>query len=280
MSIEFGRIKVETANILGVEVATVNLATAVNIVQSLADQSEGAFVGFSNAFNSVMAYFNDEYRDIANRAAMILPDGMPITWVANWLGYKQCSRVAGPDLMEEMLRCGPANGLAHFFYGAGEGVPEHLAKKYAARYPGLKIAGAYSPPFRPLTQEEDAAIVERINSSGADILWVGLGSPKMEQFIISHIERLSCVQISIGAGLDFLSGTKPRAPRFLQNAGLEWAFRLGSEPGRLWRRHLSTNPIFAALAASQLTIGLERTLALRDRIGWLGDKIFKDIRTS
>jgi len=270
----------DTVNILGLNVAAVDFQGAAGHLEELAATDKGVFVSFSNAFNSVMAYFLDEYRNTSNRAALILPDGMPVAWAAKLFGYRGCSRVAGPDLMEEMLRRGPTNGLSHFFYGAGEGVAEMLAEKYTARYPGLKVTGAYSPPFRPLTEEEDAEIVEWINSSGTDILWVGLGSPKMERFMISHLERLHCVQISIGAGLDFLSGNKRRAPKFLQKVGLEWAFRLASEPKRMWRRHVTTNPLFVALVGFQLAFGLEKTFAIRGKIDWLGDRIFKDFKAT
>ncbi len=264
----------ETVNILGLDVAVLDFATSVEIVEALAGRGEGGFISFSNAHTSVMAYFLDEYRDLSSRADMVLADGMSVAWTARLFGYRNCSRISGPNLMEEILARSPSSGLSHFFYGAGEGVPEKLKEKYSSRYPGLVVAGACSPPFRPLTDDEDAEITERINSSGADILWVGLGSPAKERFIVSHLKRLRCVQVSVGAGLDFLSGNKPRAPKIIQNAGLEWAFRLSTEPRRLWRRYASTNPVFTALVACQLTLGLERTMELRGELDWLKEKLF------
>ncbi|MCP4674743.1 MAG: WecB/TagA/CpsF family glycosyltransferase [Deltaproteobacteria bacterium] len=270
----------ETVNILGLDVAVLDFVTSIEIIETMACRDEGGFISFSNAHTSMMAYFLDEYRDLSKRADIVLADGMPVVWTARFLGYRNCSRVSGPNLMEEVLARSPGSGLSHFFYGAGEGVPEKLKEKYTSRYPGLVVAGAYSPPFGPLTDAEDAEITERINSSGADILWVGLGSPAKERFIVSHLERLRCVQVSVGAGLDFLSGNKPRAPELIQNAGLEWAFRLSTEPRRLWKRYASTNPVFTALVACQLTLGLERTMALRGKLDWLGEKLFGDIVAS
>jgi N-acetylglucosaminyldiphosphoundecaprenol N-acetyl-beta-D-mannosaminyltransferase len=164
--------------------------------------------------------------------------------------------VYGPDLLLEACRFGLSLGWRHFFYGGEAGVAAALAAKLAGQYPGLRIAGIYSPPFRPLTEVEDQEVLRLINDSGADIVWVGLGSPKQEYWMAEHLGKLHApVMIGVGAAFDFLSGQKPQAPRWIQRSGLEWLFRLATEPRRLWPRYRQY-PKFVLLALGQL-LGLE-----------------------
>jgi len=175
-----------------------------------------------------------ELRRIYNASGMTTPDGMPLVWLSRLHGYHHVDRVYGPDLMLALCERSVKRGYRHFFYGGAEGVPEHLAARLQSRFPGLIVAGTYSPPFRPLRPEEDEQIVQLINETSPDIVWVGLGSPKQERWMAEHIDRLTApVLIGVGAAFDFHTGRKPQAPRWMQRSGLEWLFRLLTEPRRL-----------------------------------------------
>ncbi len=189
---------------------------------------------------------------------MTTPDGMPLVWLSRLHGRRHVSRVYGPDLLIAVCQESIRAGYRHFFYGGAEGVPEALAAALLRRFPGLVVAGTYSPPFRPLTPEEDEQIVAMIDRARPDIVWVGLGAPKQEYWMAEHVGRLEApVMVGVGAAFDFHSGRKKQAPRWMQRSGLEWLFRLLTEPRRLWRRYLINNPLFLWLVALQL-LGLRR----------------------
>jgi N-acetylglucosaminyldiphosphoundecaprenol N-acetyl-beta-D-mannosaminyltransferase len=162
-----------------------------------------------------------------------------------WHGQRHVERVYGPDLLLACCAQSVARGDRHFFYGGAEGVAERLIGRLQSRYPGLNVAGSYSPPFGPMTAAEDADIVRRINEAAPDIVWVGLSTPKQERWMAEHAGRVHApVLVGVGAAFDFHAGVKRQAPRWMQRAGLEWLFRLGTEPRRLWRRYLVNNPVF------------------------------------
>jgi len=195
---------------------------------------------------------DDAFRRVVNAAALVTPDGMPIVWGLQLLGVKGASRIYGPDLTLSVLEAAAMEGLGIGFYG---GSPETLARlkiRVLERFPSLKIAYAASPPYRPLTPAEDAEVVDRMNASVMRVLFVGLGCPKQEHWMAEHFGRIKAVMIGVGAAFDFLSGDKPQAPRWMMSAGMEWVFRLASEPGRLWSRYLRHNPRFIVLFALQL----------------------------
>jgi N-acetylglucosaminyldiphosphoundecaprenol N-acetyl-beta-D-mannosaminyltransferase len=197
-------------------------------------------------------YDHPELRLIYNASGLSTPDGMAIVWWLRWRGHRKVSRVYGPDLM--LAACGRyiEKGYKHYFYGGASGVAERLAGRLQGKFPRLQIAGLYLPPFRPLSPEEDRAVCEAITRSGADIVWVGIGSPRQEQWMSDHAGRVGApVLIGVGAAFDFLSGNKQQAPIWVQRSGLEWVFRLLSEPGRLWRRYLLGYPRFVALVFLQ-----------------------------
>jgi N-acetylglucosaminyldiphosphoundecaprenol N-acetyl-beta-D-mannosaminyltransferase len=176
---------------------------------------------------------------------MVTPDGVPLVWASHWLGHREVSRVYGPDLLMAACERSLQSGWSHYFYGGADGVPEKLGSNLRVRFPGIKIAGMESPPFRKLSPEEDQAAVERINASGADILWVGLGAPKQEYWMAEHLGKIKApVMIGVGAAFDFHAGVKKQAPLWMRRNGLEWVFRLASEPRRLWKRYLVNNPRF------------------------------------
>jgi N-acetylglucosaminyldiphosphoundecaprenol N-acetyl-beta-D-mannosaminyltransferase len=176
-----------------------------------------------------------------------------VVWLAWRRGYRQVDRVYAPDLMLAAFEHSVARGWRHFFYGGNSGIAELLAQKMGERFPGLRIAGTYCPPFRPLTPAEDAQVIERINSSRADIVWVGIGAPKQDRWMAGHLGKIDApVMIGVGAGFDFLAGVKPWAPRWIQRSGLEWLFRMCCEPRRLAPRYLVNNPVFIGLLLRDL----------------------------
>jgi N-acetylglucosaminyldiphosphoundecaprenol N-acetyl-beta-D-mannosaminyltransferase len=172
-------------------------------------------------------------------------------------------RVYGPDLMLAVLALAAEREWSSFFYGGGPDVPELLAKRLTARFPGLRVAGTWSPPFRPLTPEEDQAVVERINRSRADLVWVGLSTPKQERWMAAHVGRVHAkALLGVGAAFDIHAGLLPQAPPWMQRSGLEWLYRLGREPTRLWRRYLGNNPRFVVEILRRPPV-IERRIDLR-----------------
>lgn len=196
----------------------------------------------TNVYSLVTAQENSLYREVLLHADLSVPDGMPPVWLLRASGYDIKQRVYGPDLM--LLLCAEAaeKGWRCFLYGGREGVPELLRDVLTKKFPGLKIVGIYSPPFRPLDKGEDDKICEMINATKPDIIWVGLGAPKQDIWMYEHRDKLDVsVMHGVGAAFDFFTGRVRQAPRWMMNAGLEWLFRLLQEPRRLWRRYTVTN---------------------------------------
>lgn len=194
----------------------------------------------------------DVFRKTMNSADLITSDGMPLVWGLRLLGVSDAQRVYGPDLTPLLLSACENHQVSVGFYGASQEVINSLKKVISYRWPRLDVPYWYSPPFRPLTDEEDAQITKEINASGARILFVGLSSPKQEYWMKAHRGRISSVMLGVGAAFDFLGGTKPQAPRWMMAAGLEWLFRLMTEPRRLWKRYLKHNPRFVCYFMLQL----------------------------
>jgi N-acetylglucosaminyldiphosphoundecaprenol N-acetyl-beta-D-mannosaminyltransferase len=198
--------------------------------------------------HSVMtSAFDPALRSVLNAADIATPDGMPLAWALRSFGVKAQPRVYGPDLM--LALCDQATRLGHriFLYGGRDAVLEALCQKLRERSPGIVIAGAYAPPFRPLTPEEDRAVVRQIRDSGAHIVFVGIGAPKQERWMLDHREALpGVIMLGVGAAFDFHAGRIRQAPRWMQRSGLEWFFRLLMEPRRLWKRYM-LNPLFLAM---------------------------------
>lgn len=204
-----------------------------------------AYVVVCPVFNVMTTLENSAYRKIVNQADMVTPDGMPLVFILRWLGHTSVDRTYGPDLMLAFCEQSQQTGYKSFFYGGAEGIPDKLTEELLRRFPHMPVPDGYSPPFRALSEEEEEAIIEMINSSGADIVWVGLGSPKQDIWMANMLGRLEVpVLVGVGAAFDFISGVKPQAPRWMQRSALEWLFRLSSEPRRLWRRYLIYNSLF------------------------------------
>jgi N-acetylglucosaminyldiphosphoundecaprenol N-acetyl-beta-D-mannosaminyltransferase len=243
--------------VLGVSLSAVSIPIALWRLEGWLADGEPRYVCLAPA-HAIMDYRRaPELLRIANEAGMVTPDGMAIVWILRLMGHRNVERVYGPDLMLAACERSLETGWKHFFYGGGPDVAQDLRRRLEERFPSLAIAGTYTPPFRPLTPDEDRAVIEQIRASGADIVWVGISTPKQERWMAEHVGKVGApVLIGVGAAFDFLSGHKPQAPRWMQRSGLEWLFRLGTEPRRLWRRY-AEYPLFAALVAAQL-LGLRR----------------------
>lgn len=233
--------------LLGVRVHAVQIPDAVAQMQSWIEEKQGCHYVAVTGMHGVMEAQHDEgFKRILNTADLVVSDGMPLVWAGRRYGFPMRRRVYGPELMQTFCQQTAATGYRHYFYGGAEGVPEHLAEIMSRRYPGIQVAGCYSPPFRPLTADEDREIVDRINQSGADILWVGLSTPKQEKWMYEHRDKLRVpVLMGVGAAFDLNSGRLRQAPAWMREHGMEWFFRLVMEPRRLWRRYLVYGSKFA-----------------------------------
>jgi N-acetylglucosaminyldiphosphoundecaprenol N-acetyl-beta-D-mannosaminyltransferase len=226
----------------------------VRTIEAWVSRRDAQYVCVTNVHGLMECQDDGAMRDIHRRAGLVVPDGMPLVWFARLRGRRGVERVYGPDLMLAVCAASVSKGYRHFLYGgASRRVLDLLTDNLRCRFPGIRIAGAYSPPFRALTAEEDRTLVAQINAARADIVWVGVGCPKNERWMASHVGRVEApVLLGVGAAFDFIAGVKRQAPAWMRRAGLEWLFRLLAEPGRLWKRYVRNNPRFAVLAAMQL----------------------------
>ena len=231
-------------NILGVNICALDMNKTVAYLRKYVKELSGSYICISNVHTTVMSYESEEYCTIQNQAVLALPDGKPLSAVCKWRGFSETQRVTGPDLMEEIFAISREEGYRHYFYGSTEETIKTLRKQLGARYPGIQIAGSYSPPFRPLTEEEDVKITAHINEAQADFVWIGLGAPKQEKWMYAHRDRVQGLMIGVGAGFDYFAGNIRRAPLWMQKCALEWLYRLLQDPRRLFKRYLVTNTKF------------------------------------
>ncbi|MDQ6650301.1 MAG: WecB/TagA/CpsF family glycosyltransferase, partial [Actinomycetota bacterium] len=233
-------------DVLGVHVSAIDEPAAVDEVTRWIEQRERSYVCVTGVHGVMESQGDDALRAIHNDSGLTTPDGMPLVWSAHRAGAAHVRRVYGPDLMLALLARAADRGWTSYFYGGAEGVADLLAERMSARFPGLRVVGTFSPPFRALTQDEDDAVVRRINQAAPDLVWVGLSTPKQERWMGAHRSRLDApALLGVGAAFDFHAGLMPQAPGWMQRSGLEWAYRLAREPRRLWRRYLRNNPRFA-----------------------------------
>lgn len=245
-------------NVLGTGVSALSLDQARDLVLAARGRKQLGYVCCATAYNTNLARSDPALRDAYNRSHLTTPDGMPLVWLGRWHGHRTVTRVYGPDLMEAVCATGRTVGLRHYFFGGDTGVAEQLREKLTARFPGLQVVGTFTPPFRPLNPVEAAALRADVADQQPDIVWVGLSTPKQEKFMAEYAPLLEAgLLIGVGAAFDFLSGRVPQAPRWMQRSGLEWLFRLGTQPRRLWKRYLIHNPMFVLRTIGQLT-GLKR----------------------
>lgn len=230
--------------ILKTNINVTNMGETLQYLTQNLEDLRGKYICVSNVHTVVMSYEDEKYRNIQNSAAMVLPDGKPLSVVSRLRGYKEAQKVSGPDLMPAMFRVSEEKEYTHYFYGSTEETLGKLKEALLKQYPKLKIVGMYSPPFRPLTQEEDEEMIQQINDASPDFIWIGLGAPKQERWMYAHKDKLCGVMLGVGAGFDFHAGTVKRAPVWMQKCGLEWLHRLTQDPKRLFKRYVVTNSKF------------------------------------
>jgi N-acetylglucosaminyldiphosphoundecaprenol N-acetyl-beta-D-mannosaminyltransferase len=243
---------VPAANVLGTRVDATSYDHASRRILGWARSGESRYVCVASVNNVMVARQDPAFLRIMHEADLVTPDGMPLVWALRWLGITNATRVRGTDLMIAVLRGAAEAGVPVGLYGGEPRILELLVDRLGRAWPGLDVAYVHSPPFRPLRQEEDERTVDDIAASGARIVFVGLGCPKQEEWMAGHRGQVPAVTIGVGAAFDFLSGEKKQAPGAMQRAGLEWLFRLLTEPKRLWRRYLRQNPAFLGLLALQV----------------------------
>ena len=249
------RKKIPSIEVLGSKVHMIQIPEVVELMSHwIEKESQKCHWIIVTGMHGIMeAHKDPEFKDIVNSTDLFVPDGISLIWVARYLGFPLRKRVSGPDLMEEFFKAASQKGYTSFFYGDTEETLEQLTEKLSADFPDLKVTGSYSPPFRSLTQEEDAKIVDIINQKNPDVLWVALGLPKQEKWIFEHKEKLNTpVIIGVGAAFKFLSGEVKRAPTWLGEHGLEWLWRFVHEPKKLWRRVCLDIPVFVGLVLLEL----------------------------
>jgi len=245
--------EIPTCNILGVNIAAINMDWLLRYIKSNVKSENGnclagEYICVSNVHTTVTSYEDENYRNIQNGGLMAIPDGGPLTTIGRKYGYKDMSRTTGPDLMGEVFKVSCGNGYRHYFYGSTEETLEKMYTQLKKSFPDIDIVGMYSPPFRPLTKQEDEEIIKSINQKKPHFVWVGLGAPKQEKWMAAHKGKINGLMVGVGAGFDYYAGNINRAPEWMQKHNLEWAYRLLQDPKRLFKRYLNTNLKFIWLA--------------------------------
>jgi N-acetylglucosaminyldiphosphoundecaprenol N-acetyl-beta-D-mannosaminyltransferase len=242
----------ERARVVSLDTTVINIDDAIYRIVEMARGHESRYVCFSTVHMVMESHDDAEFGAKVNAADMIVTDGMPLVWMQRRQGRREGGRVRANDLMTQLCEVAARENIKVGFYGGRQEVIDAMVARAKKELPGLQIAYAYSPPFRPLTAEEDAQITEEIKNSGAQILFMGLGCPKQENWMAAHRGKIPAVMLGVGASFDFYAGNVKESPQWLQNIGLEWLYRLTQEPRRLWYRYLILNPRFMFLAAMQL----------------------------
>jgi N-acetylglucosaminyldiphosphoundecaprenol N-acetyl-beta-D-mannosaminyltransferase len=234
------------------------MAKAVRESEELLDSGGQGYICVTGVHGIIEAQSDTQFRNILNSSFLTTPDGMPTVWLGHLDGFEDMTRVYGPDFMLALCERSVEKGYRHFLYGGKPGVAEQLRDELTARFPGIRFAGTYTPPFRPLNAQEEESLRLQIQETQADILWCGLSTPKQERFMAAYRDRLPVkLMVGVGAAFDLLSGNLSEAPDWMKKSGLQWLYRLIKEPRRLWRRYLLNNPRFVALVCMQ-KLGLKR----------------------
>ncbi len=247
MDREAGRFEhlVARVEILGVQISAVNRAGALEYLEDLVASNRREYVCVTGVHGVIESQDDAELKTIHNSAGMVTPDGMPMVWCGRYAGMSSMARVCGRDLMLDVMYASEKRGWRHYFYGAAPGVAEELGQRMKRLYPGIEVVGAFSPPYRELEPVEIDEVASMINTAQPDIVWVGLSTPKQERWMHRFRDFLDApVLIGVGAAFDMHTGRVPEAPLWMQRAGLEWLFRLLTEPKRLWRRYITMIPRF------------------------------------
>lgn len=236
--------EIPTCTIMGVQIAAIDMEWLLNYTCQNIEKLSGDYMCVSNVHTTVTAYETPEYLQVQNGGIMAIPDGGPLSSLGRKRGFSKMQRVTGPSYMDEILKISEENGYKHYFYGSTEETLKGMLKVLEEKYPNLQVVGAYSPPFRPLTEQEDAEIIKNINDAAPDFLWIGLGAPKQEYWMAAHQGKVKGFMVGVGAGFDYLAGNINRAPMWMQKNNLEWLYRLIQDPKRLLKRYLYTNTKF------------------------------------
>lgn len=236
---------VPATRILDVPVSTINMPTAVQTIMGWIANRTPNFICVRDVHGIMRAQDDAELAEIHEQAGLVTPDGMPLVWILRSRGYSESSRVCGADLVAALCEASQINGARHYFFGGKPGVADRMSAELTRRYPKLHVVGTSTPPFRVLSDEEDAAVTSEIVAARPDIVWVGLSTPKQEYWMRDHVNKIpGATLIGVGAAFDFYAGDVKRAPQWMRGTGLEWLHRLISEPRRLWRRYLVLAPKF------------------------------------
>ncbi|WP_347562537.1 WecB/TagA/CpsF family glycosyltransferase [Clostridium sp. AWRP] len=236
--------KIPTCNIMGVNIAAIDMDWLLDYLNANVKELKGNYITVANVHTTVTAYEDLEYCAVQNGGIMAIPDGGPLSSVGNKRGYKNMHRTTGPNLMGEIFKISTENGYRHYFYGSTDETLKALYQKLTKKYLGIQIAGMYSPPFHPLTEEEDVAVIKKINETKPDFIWIGLGAPKQEKWMAAHQGKLDGLMVGVGAGFAYHAEQLKRAPEWMQKSNLEWVYRLIQDPGRLFKRYWHTNTKF------------------------------------
>lgn len=236
--------KIPTCNIMGVNIAAINMDWLVKFTDKNLQQLVGDYMCVSNVHTTVVSYENSEYCSIQNGGIMAIPDGGPLSSIGKKRGCEEMERTTGPSYMEEIFKISVQKGYKHYFYGSTDDTLNKLKMNLEKKYPGINIVGMYSPPFRPLNIDENIEIVDRINILKPDFVWIGLGAPKQEYWMAENQGKVRGFMVGVGAGFDYFAGNIKRAPKWMQNNNLEWLYRLIQDPRRLFFRYLKTNMKF------------------------------------
>ena len=235
----------ERVSVLGVGISITHMAEAVAVIQAWIERGERHYVCVTPVHGVMECQVDEELRRIHNASGLTVPDGMPLVWAGRLHGFSRMGRVFGPELMLEVCRTSVNRGYTHFLYGGDVGVAEELRRRLMQKFPGIKIVGTFTPPFRPLTPSEEEQLIDTVARAKPDLFWVCLGCPKQERFMAAYLPKLhTTVMLGVGAAFDFHTGRAKDAPACMKKTGLQWLHRLSQEPSRLWKRYLINNPLF------------------------------------
>lgn len=235
---------IPVCKILGVNIAAIDMDWLMDFTHRHIKELSGDYMCVSNVHTTVTSFMDKEYCAVQNGGIMAIPDGGPLSTEGRRRGFADIRRTTGPDYLVNILKCSAENGYSHYFFGSTDETLQKLSAAIQRDYPGVKIAGMYSPPFRQLTEKETAKMLEMINAANADFVWVGLGAPKQEFWMAEHQGKIHGFMVGVGAAFDYLAGNIKRAPVWMQKANLEWLFRLMQDPVRLFSRYFYTNAVF------------------------------------
>lgn len=246
------------ANVLGVGVHAIDMQEALRVVFEAVRDNRKGYVCVTGVHGVMEAQTDEPFRRTLNDAMLVTPDGMPTVWIGRAQGHDRMDRVFGPEFMWNVCRESVREGSTHFLYGGNPGVAEQLRENLCRAFPGLRVVGTYTPPFRPLTHDEESELVAQVSACNPDFFWVGLSTPKQEKFMAAYLDKLDTrVMVGVGAAFDVHTGRIKDCDQWIKRAGLQWAHRLLQEPRRLWKRYLINNPKFIVYALLQLT-GISR----------------------